>query len=1375
MRARIYILTLLTLCVFVTFPTATHAAATSTVITNNTTLAPGEYFFDTLRVASSSTLTLQGDPSRKGFKGVIIHANNIVVDKGSSISADAQGYPAGEGPGAPSPTNYRSGASYGGVGIGNTATSTYGSALHPIDLGSGGYGSGGGAMQLIVAGMIQNDGRISADGYSASSGGSIYVTTHTLTGTGVFSAMGGALFDDGSYHFPGGGGRILLRYATSSFSGTVTAAGQCATPSGSKICGGDGTVGMINTSGNTLMLPKAWQFQSNKTTTFTNILLSGKQITSEPGATISATNFTLSNASNVTLGDSVHLNATNVTLGGKSTLSIADATDTTIRNLDISGSSKLTTAPEHRLDLSLTDLTVSNGSTIDLSGKGYPAREGPGTAHGDQYAGASYGGIGYRNSATSTYGSADNPTDFGSGGYRAGGGAIALNIADTLTNNGTISVEGDTSGSGGSILVHTKTLVGNGVFNANGGGGGSAIVSGAGGGGRIALYAEGATSTFTGTIVANGYCNTWVGDYYCSTAGTIVVKDTSLPKVPKVSNVLFLPGIEGSTLYDEAIHQKVWTPASDTVANSLKLNSDGTSIDQNIAVSKVISQVTVHMVYKAIHHTVYKDLLQEMKNWQSKYHIIATSTPYDWRLGYNTLITKGRKLADGHISYIEAPKPGHDPYIIETLKHLASTSPTGKVTIIAHSNGGLLAKALMQKLGATTTARLIDNVILIATPQLGTPDAIGVLLNGYGAGIPTLLSNKKARDLAQNMPMTYDLLPSQSYFSYADNFKNSDNQLVSTPVVTISSSTLPTWSNAYGSNINWAQGLYNFMTDSAGTRNVPAYDDLIDPQIANVNLLHAAKATHASLDKWTPPTSVHLYTIAGWGNETVAGIHYEKLPFFKCLAFAEESKVWLSNGCNLSTHISYIPRMVMDGDGTVVTPSALWADGGKDTRYWVNLNKYNGWLRYSKKADALFGTHHDNIFNVSELRTLLSSIITASTTASLPKYISTSTPAYTGNMARLHFILHSPLTLGFINTSGNYTGATATSTEFNIPGVDYRRFGEVQWLSVPQSMTGKVVMRGIGSGSFALDIKEQNGNTVVASTTFAAIPSATSTIATLAINPATDPTASSTLKVNYSGDGVTYTQYNAKQGSIVIPDIIPPEAIIGFSTSTKSIQITGIDETSSTTVTSTATSTTITDQAGNWLTIATAKYPSFSRHHKYHKIFPFLKLDDSWHKDGRSIERSFNNLHIPNLFAKKIPHDNNHDRDYRRDRKRHHRNYHSKLVRHSFGPGFAILTMRSLSYSNGTTTNATATLHYFWNTNRQGNYTTLVSDIKTPTKNIVATYFPRLNKTYVISSAHKHRINLFTKPHFRREHLKTYNGLYVPSVKTEKGFVQIDY
>jgi hypothetical protein len=140
-------------------------------------------------------------------------------------------------------------------------------------------------------------------------------------------------------------------------------------------------------------------------------------------------------------------------------------------------------------------------------------------------------------------------------------------------------------------------------------------------------------------------------------------------------------------------------------------------------------------------------------------------------------------------------------------------------------------------------------------------------------------------------------------------------------------------------------------------------------------------------------------------------------------------------------------------------------------------------------------------------------------------------------MTRLFFKLHSPLTLGFTDTQGNYTGSTPTTTLFTIPGVDYERFGEVQWLSIPQSMKGQVTMHGAGTGSFALDIESVNGNTVLATTTFAAVPSATSTIATLNIDPTVSPTASSTLSVDFNGDGIVDTTLSAKEGRVVVPKV----------------------------------------------------------------------------------------------------------------------------------------------------------------------------------------------------------------------------------------------
>ena len=87
--------------------------------------------------------------------------------------------------------------------------------------------------------------------------------------------------------------------------------------------------------------------------------------------------------------------------------------------------------------------------------------------------------------------------------------------------------------------------------------------------------------------------------------------------------------------------------------------------------------------------------------------------PYDWRLTPDQILDKGAEVAPGKISYLVATS---SPYIIQELKRLAATSKTKKVTIIAHSNGGLVTKRLIEKLGVDA-ATLVDKVIFVAVPQ----------------------------------------------------------------------------------------------------------------------------------------------------------------------------------------------------------------------------------------------------------------------------------------------------------------------------------------------------------------------------------------------------------------------------------------------------------------------------------------------------------------------------------------------------------------------------------------------------------------------------------------------------------------------------------
>jgi len=196
--------------------------------------------------------------------------------------------------------------------------------------------------------------------------------------------------------------------------------------------------------------------------------------------------------------------------------------------------------------INASNVWVEAGSTFFADGQGYWTGAGPGAGGASSWAsGAGYGGSGGV-SANGTlggtnYGSMQAPVDLGSGGAQGdsgwglctGGGAIALSVAGTLTVDGSLSANGNSSptwncggGSGGSLYLQVGTLMGSGVISANGGSGNGA--AGGGGGGRIAVY--GAANTFAGTLSAHGAQHGGWGGWGASTAaggpGTIFTQAT---------------------------------------------------------------------------------------------------------------------------------------------------------------------------------------------------------------------------------------------------------------------------------------------------------------------------------------------------------------------------------------------------------------------------------------------------------------------------------------------------------------------------------------------------------------------------------------------------------------------------------------------------------------------------------------------------------------------------------------------------------------------------------------------------------------------------------------------------------------------------------
>ena len=497
-----------------------------------------------------------------GAKGVITHPANAAsqvyissiaanyMTMSGLINVTGQGYATSDGPGAAGCSI--TGGSYGGQGqtafTPNCIGATYGSYSAPTQLGSGGgQASGGGAVILNITNTLTDNGSILADGnsstsYGMGSGGSIYITANVLSGTGTLSASGAPNSTSADV---GGGGRIAVIASTSAFAGAIHAWGTAGSVTGGSAAG---TV-FIKTPGTngTLIIDNN---NNNATPLYTQIssgsyvgLFDQVQLNHQGNLQVQYPSTMTWTASNI-LGDGTTgyirvdgvLNLpTSMTMSGFGlVLSSITTVSGSASSLTIGGSSGAvitheynSTAEVHKASMTLSNLTIAANGLIDVTGRGYAAGYGPGKTLCSQTAG-SYGGQGADDSGGScigaTYGSYSAPVNLGSGGYgAAGGGAVILNIINTLQVNGSILAPGAVantwlSGSGGSVYIQANVLTGTGTISASGGNGGG-VCGGGGGGGRAAVIAS--TSGFSGSLIAYGGAG---GSYGPGAAGTIFIK-----------------------------------------------------------------------------------------------------------------------------------------------------------------------------------------------------------------------------------------------------------------------------------------------------------------------------------------------------------------------------------------------------------------------------------------------------------------------------------------------------------------------------------------------------------------------------------------------------------------------------------------------------------------------------------------------------------------------------------------------------------------------------------------------------------------------------------------------------------------------------------
>jgi len=528
------------------------------------------------------------------------------------------------------------------------------------------------------------------------------------------------------------------------------------------------------------------------------------------------------------------------------------------------------------------------------------------------------------------------------------------------------------------------------------------------------------------------------------------------------SSVLFLPGFEASRLYKMSIlnqinaENQLWEPNRNADARKLFMNIDGTSIYTDIYTRDVVDEAYI----SAGGPNIYKSFLNTLASIKSENKIADYSAvPYDWRFSPNDVVKRGVKNGED-ISYINET---NDPYIIKELSRLASTSQTGKVTIVAHSNGGLITKALMQKLKDENNSLLnkIDKIIFVAVPHLGTPAAIPALLNGYKQDIWLFLNEHTAREFGQNLPGAYTLLPSAKYFTYVDN-----------PVIK-SNASLSDWSAKFGETIHSKELLHNFLVDTF-ERVESSSKDTDNPSYLRESLLSNAESAHEIYDNWIPPTGVEVINIAGWGiPKTLSGVIYTK----------EKDKIKLN------------PMWTIDGDGTVVIPSALWTNNNASaSRYWVDMKTYNTFINRIQDGQ-IKPLDHKNILEIPELLNFIKNDLILKTISLIPAYISTSTPITEAGDKRLIYSLHSPLSLDIYDNAGNHTGMSTTTgqIEEQIPGTYFVKFGETKYFFAGSDIPLHIVMTGYDAGTFTFSIEEKQGDNIVSVVIFKDIPTTPTT------------------------------------------------------------------------------------------------------------------------------------------------------------------------------------------------------------------------------------------------------------------------------------------
>jgi len=506
----------------------------------------------------------------------------------------------------------------------------------------------------------------------------------------------------------------------------------------------------------------------------------------------------------------------------------------------------------------------------------------------------------------------------------------------------------------------------------------------------------------------------------------------------------------------------------------LYLDTLGKSLNGSVYTKEVISEVNI------TGENIYKSFISDMDSLASAGTIKAWKPlPYDWRLSLSDIVDNGALQKDGTIQNM-----------IAEIEKLVVSSQTGKVSIVTHSKGGLVAKYLVKSLEAQGKAGIIDKLIMVAAPQLGTPKSIPDMLHGTQFGKGFVMSQKTSRGLSLNMPGAYQLLPTREYFNK-----------VATPVIQLDQSLVGynNFINSFGNQIADYPTLKRFLLDTTDNRTSDPDSTVDDILTLSPNLMRNADTLHSSIDSYVFPGNIGVSSIVGWGLDTIAGVTYYAKDIYTCLI----------NICSIKQKLAFKPVKVLEGDETVVSKSAV-----ASMPYYINLSAHN------KATNSQ--VNHSNILFATTTRGIVINLIKDISVNS--PYVSNVEPVPDANDTRTRISVHSPVAIHVYDSAGRHTGLIANKNptsdlrlyEAKIPNSYYEEYGDDKYVGFSNTLPVTVKIQGTGTGTFTLNVEEVKAGVVIKKTSYAEIPVIPNTKAEIVVS-ATSTTA---LLVDHNGDGI---------------------------------------------------------------------------------------------------------------------------------------------------------------------------------------------------------------------------------------------------------------